>query len=333
MSYWVGTGALADDSTYYVGSLINIKLEKRLKERINNLRLGEKRGFRRSPGWTSSGIALLLVAAAVSVWGAKFHYPKGISALRVQYLILLAVIFMWMAVVGKAFNGRFEGLLIDGRNTISLSRLQLFVWLVIVGCAFTVEVVHNFGMHTLTPDDVGVPTQLSLVMGMATTSFVATPAILNLKTRGRPSALDVANGQRVARARGAQLNSSSGRLFSRNLSEKALWADLFRGEELATAGSADPAKVQQFLITFVISAIYITTLWRDMGTIAEGTIFRSLPGIGQGGLLLMGASHAAYLGAKATPQSPYGTSLSIPRVDTAPQLQASITPPPAVTSN
>jgi hypothetical protein len=250
-------------------------------------------------GWMILGTLLLAAAAAICIWGAALGLGGWVIGYRLEYIAVVALIVFWMMAAGKAFNGRVEGLLIDGRNRISLSRLQLFVWLVIVGCAFAVEVAHNFHVKAPDPGGVTVPKELGLVMGLATTSFVASPAILSLKVR-------------------------SGRLQRHRSGDDARWSDLFRGEEPGIARSADPAKVQQFLVTFMLAVIYLAALWRDLAGPVSDAALGGLPGIGEGGLVLLGVSHAAYLGSKAAPQTPQGT----PNVSTAPQPPAASTKPP-----
>lgn len=286
----------------------------------------------RLAGWMSGGTLLLVGAAAACVWGADLQLAGGALGYRAQYLTVVALVLAWMMLLGWAFNRRAEGLLIDGRNRISLSRLQLFIWLVIVGCAFAVQAAHNFRIGDPDPSDIVVPLQIGLVMGAATTSFVAAPAILSLKARAKPSQNELRQAHRLARD-GASLHPNSGRLYSRRAGEWARWSDLFRGEELENAGSADPAKVQQFLVTFMLATIYVAALWRDFaGPIAE-TPLKTLPGLSEGGLILLGVSHAAYLGAKAVPQTPAGAdsgpTAEMPKVDTAPQPQPSTRSPPA----
>ena len=259
---------------------------------------------RRVIEWMAVATTMLLASAAASIWGAD------LVGFRLQHLTMVALVVGWMMVVGKAFNGHVEGLLIDGRNRISLSRLQLFVWLVIVGCAFAIEVAHNFSLTDvvlgqLKPDGVTVPPELGLVMGVATASFVASPAILSLKTRKTPSESELADARRLVRD-GSGIHPNSGRLYSRRPGARARWSDLFRGEELENAGSADPAKVQQFLVTFLLAVIYVAALWRQWGVHHPDAPFEALPGLSEGGLALLGISHAAYLGAKATPQTPGG---------------------------
>ncbi len=283
----------------------------------------------RVAAWMLIGVVILATAAVTSIWGAALG--GATMGYRVQYFTVVALVVAWMMLIGKAFNGRVEGLLVDGRNRISLSRLQLFVWLVIVGCAFAVEVAHNFRIGAPTPDQVAVPLQLGLVMGAATTSFVAAPAILSLKARAQPQERELRHAHRLARD-GSSLHPNSGRLYSRRTGERALWSDLFRGEELEGAGSADPAKVQQFLVTFMLGTIYLAALWRDLAGPVSGTPFSALPGLSEGGLVLLGVSHAAYLGAKAVPQTPAGPDsgprADMPRVDTAPQPGPTAKPPP-----
>ncbi|PZR34227.1 hypothetical protein [Caulobacter segnis] len=220
--------------------------------------------------WMLVGTALLAAALTACIC----PFPTAGDGDRWRYLVVVVLVLAWMMAVGKAFNGRVDGLLIDGRNRISLSRLQLFLWLVVAASAFAVEVAHNFRLQGSTPDDITVPTQLGLVMAAATTSFVASPAILALKSR-------------------------SGRLDVRPRGARSRWSDLFRGEEQGTSRSADPAKVQQFLVTLMLVAIYVATLWRDLGS-PPAAGYTALPGLSEGGLVLLGVSHAAYLGGKAS---------------------------------
>jgi hypothetical protein len=155
------------------------------------------------PSWGPWHTVLVVGSAGVILpegivaqpWLATHNFPAArwlSNSLSVQngrlilWLAQLLLLLALLAVIGHGITGRVEGILIDGRNRMSLSRFQLVIWTVIVLSSFYTAVLWRLSAHAGTPTDLAIPQELWLALGISVTSFVGTPLILNTKT-GRPA--------------------------------------------------------------------------------------------------------------------------------------------------
>jgi hypothetical protein len=83
----------------------------------------------------------------------------------------------------------------------------------------------------------------------------------------------------------------------------ASWADLYLGEEVANRYVVDVSRLQNLVFTVLLVGVYASLLWASLAKVPAGG-FAQMPAVGDGFLWLLGISHAAYLGAKATPKTP-----------------------------
>ena len=229
-------------------------------------------------------IALTILLAAIGVLGISL--PANVDQLSflgqssLFAWLAIAVLMTGVAVVaGHGITGLFRGVLIDDRNRLSLSRLQMLLWTVLILSAYLAAALANIGRDTSSPLDVSVPSELWIAMGISTASLVAAPAALAYKHRRRPK-----NIEPVEKAADAG------------------WADLFRGEDKTDSNHLDLGKVQLFLFTVVIVLGYGLALG-DMFAATEGA-FASLPPVDDSVVTLLAISHAGYLTKKAVPTSP-----------------------------
>jgi hypothetical protein len=106
------------------------------------------------------------------------------------------------------------------------------------------------------PLDISVPSELWLLMGISTTSLMASPLIKSTKTNVQ------ANEEEKSRTYALlakQMNlekieeavASRGQLVINTHPEAAQWADMFRGEETGNAAHLDLGKIQMFYFTHV----------------------------------------------------------------------------------
>jgi len=228
------------------------------------------------------------------LWGA---YPATAG------LMLLAIL-----TVGDALNGRLTGLIIDNRNRMSLSKLQMLVWTVVVISALIVYAAYNVRLQVEAPLDINIPPELLFAMGISATSFIATPAILSLKSQETPAQADVDTANA---APGTSQNQ--GKVFGRASASDASWTDLFQGDEVGNFDSPDLSKIQQVAITLLLVGVYsaqIITLFAGLG--APGSKLASLPVLGQQFVVLMAISHASYLAYKAAPHTASGDPNAAP---------------------
>jgi len=231
--------------------------------------------------------------------------------------------------IGIVLNGRPEGLIIDNRNRMSLSKLQMLVWTVVVVSALAASaaynVHHGFGAKPGDPGplEITIPTELLFAMGIAAASFVATPTILSLKAQDDPTDDDVTAAQvpapapadptaapdpaAVAAAQAASPSglNNSGKVHGRTDPAGARWSDLFSGDEVGNCNSPDLSKIQQFAISLLLVTIYssqVIALFMGLQISHEKHI-PSLPVLGQQFVMLLAISHASYLVYKAAPHT------------------------------
>jgi hypothetical protein len=234
-----------------------------------------------------------------SAWAAPDAWLWG--AYPATALLMLAAI----ACVGVTLNHRVAGLIIDNRNRMSLSKLQMLVWTVVVVSALTVSAAYNVrnGLPAGgNPLQIAIAPELLFAMGIAATSFVATPTVLALKAQEQPTQSDVDDAKAAVKIGVLQ---NIGKVHGRSDPMAAEWADLFRGDEVGTADTPDLSKIQQFAITLLLVGIYSAQLiqqFLDFDPNGPKAI-ASLPMIGSQFIVLMGISHGSYLVYKAAPHS------------------------------
>lgn len=228
------------------------------------------------------GPALLLLIA-VNVGGGfltRDLAPNQGGPLAV-WLITLALMVLCLAAIGwmQPIND-WRGVLVDQRNKISLSRLQLVLWSIVV-----VSAVISYGSlnalwgqtHAL---NLNVPNQLWILLGISTGSFVAAPLVLGTKAANQ---LDV--------------NKPNGHC----------WNDIFFGDDTGNNDRVDFSKVQQFFFTIVLVLVYVVSLGSvlmNANPAATGeTPVLTFPALDSGFIGLMAISQTAYIAYKALPQN------------------------------
>jgi hypothetical protein len=223
-----------------------------------------------------------------------------------SWMITLALLGIFAAVAGQGITGLWRGLLIDERNKISLARLQMTLWTIVVLSGFLTAALSNLAAAQPTPLAIRVPGELWLLMGISTTSLVASPLIKSTK-RSMPANEEEKSrtfallARQMGTEKIADSVTSRGQLVVNTRPEAAQWADMFRGEETGNAAHLDLGKIQMFYFTIVLVLAY---------AVALGTAFASndvrigqLPALDSGMVALLGISHGGYLTHKAIPHS------------------------------
>ena len=232
------------------------------------------------------------------------------------YPVTAALLIVAILAIGYALNGRPEGLIIDNRNRMSLSKLQMLIWTVVVVSALVVYAAYNVRLCpcNTTPLEITIPQELLFAMGIAATSFVATPTILSLKSQDKPTTDDVKSANAAAVANNATLQNS-GKVHGRGDPSDAKWSDIFRGDEVGNFDSPDLSKIQQFAITILLVGIYSAQIiaclaGKSCDLTAKdctGATLNSLPVLGHDFIVLLAISHASYLVYKAAPHTATGS--------------------------
>jgi len=263
-------------------------------------------------GWLT--LLLLLLLAACSYWIA---HPGGVTTPRVQWIGVTAILIALCATAGFFRTGRVDGILIDDRNRVSLSRLQWVAWLIVLIGGYFSESIYNAAasLATASPDGGPFPTiqpELLALLGIASASPVASNLIVDTKKQSQgaaPAPVDATDTSNPARQGAIDVNGDI---------KDASWADLYLGEEVANRYVVDISRLQNLIFTALLIIIYVSDLWVKLAP-ASPKEFLVMPTVGSGFIWLLGISHASYLGYKATPKT------SSPQANPSPTA-----PPPAV---
>jgi hypothetical protein len=223
-------------------------------------------------------VAILAGAAANILWA-----PQAGSEKLFAWLVTIVMAALLCACIGKAIAGQWHGVLIDARNRVSLSRLQMFAWTLIVLSALITAASSNLALaDNGLALSIDIPDPLLAAMGIATASLVATPALLTLKA--------------------PDPNTGASAVASHDKASQASWLDMFRGDDEADAARPDLSKIQQFLITLALVGGYAVLIGDKFRHLAAGTRFESFPLLDDKFVWLLGISHAGYLTYKAVPK-------------------------------
>src|SRR5260221_3374225 len=238
--------------------------------------------------WTRwHSIGQLLIIAAIAVVGVAA--PAWRMNELLTWLIIVGLFLAFLFIVGHGITGRLQGLLIDERNKMSLSRLQMVLWTIVILSGLLTIALANIGRGSPTPLAIVVPTQVWLLLGISTTSLVGSPLLRSNKM-------------------------AAGKIKVREDLHEAEVADLFRGEETTNCNTLDLARVQMFFFTLVLVLAYAVLL----GSLFDHAhdVIGSLPDIDPSITTLLGISHAGYLANKAIPH-PEARAQDTPEEDPA----------------
>jgi hypothetical protein len=249
--------------------------------------------------WTkahSVGLAAILIAIPALPWILlSAETPHPLTA----WLGTLALLFLFILVAGNAVLGVWRGMLIDDRNVISLSRLQMVLWTTVVLSAFLTAALWNISLGIDEPLSIGLPTELWVLMGISTTSLVGSPLILSSKKGGQTNHSDYEQTLTLLKAQGDRADDveAKGLLIANTKPSKARWSDALTGDETVNGAHLDLAKVQMLFFTLIVVLAYAVAIGRLFGGDDAGGV-AAFPTLDDGLLTLIGISHAGYLTSK-----------------------------------
>ena len=242
----------------------------------------------RREGWrTAHTLALFAIVAGIGVIGVALPRTSGRLGFLggrtvLAWLLIAALMAAFATVAGHGVSGLKRGVLIDERHRITLGRLQMLLWTVLVLSAYLAATLANIGRDAASPLSVDIPNELWLTMGISTASLIAAPAALQYKERRH-----------------------GGELHNWPSEEDSRLDDLFRGEEVADREHLDLGKVQMFLFTVVLILGYGLAVGDMLDESAAP--YTALPAVDEGVVTLLAISHAGYLTRKVLPTAPNAT--------------------------
>lgn len=235
----------------------------------------------------------VLAGLLVAVPLAPLAVPWFASGPFRVWAVELALVVATVMALGAACNGAWFGILVDGRNRISLSRLQIVAWTVLFAATFAAVLVWNGTMASTVGLD--VPEAAWLLMAMSGISAAGTPLILSAKPD--PGAAAAPPNPRD----GAKY--LDGVVVKRRAGLRASWWDILLGDEAGNADAIDIGKVQQLLLSGAAWLAYAAAVGHLLWATAAHAPVSALPAMPGSFLALIGASHATYLAYKAASHS------------------------------
>jgi len=239
--------------------------------------------------WHFLGSVVLL--AAIAWVGFRFQPREN------AWLIILVLMTAFAVLNGHGITGARWGIFIDSRNKISLSRLQMLAWTLLVLSALLTAILSNVGHGAASPMDIDIPSQLWVLLGISTATAVGAPALLNAK-RLKPADYQelnkTVNGLATQGQTGVDTGESS--IVVRNASiQDARWSELLKGDESGNASVVDVGKLQMFFFTFILVIGYGAAVYAMLS--GRGVI-TAFPPVQDGMNVLLGISQTGYLASK-----------------------------------
>ena len=238
-------------------------------------------------GWLIG--VLVLFGVTVELWLAHvvLNLPRQLA-----FLLDAATLVGLIELLGMAVHRNPLGILIDERNKMSLSRLQITVWTVIILSAVAAIGLSRVQLNVRDPLAIAIPEELLWVLGITATALVGTPLIHKLKADASvKTAPTLVEGQKML-----------GRLVVNTTAAGAKWSDMFMVEEAPNDDHIDLGKVQMFYFTAIAAIVYAVSVFQALGGSAS-SLPDSLPAVSSGLAALLGLSNGAYLVNKVVPRA------------------------------
>ena len=264
-----------------------------------------------SPGWKKAGIGFILVSV-LWVAGCVLFPSYSVFTVPVQWFWIFNIVIFAVdgIAIGYCLRGTRLGILINEQRSMSLSRLQVAFWTLLVLSALFTMIAVRIRMGVSDPVNIFVDEHLWAVMGISLGSFAGKSAIM-----GQKRGTDPGSGSQVTRS--VQMtalrmnkttteilnNYSIGVLFAHRSIKEASFTDMFKSEEVSNKTVVDLGKVQMFLFTVITVAAYAGAIWTlflhaDMGSVS------GLPPLSDGFVALLFVSHAGLIANSATTATP-----------------------------
>ncbi len=256
------------------------------------------RRYQVSDAWMGTLLLLLTGGMLLCAWFG----PPGLNWALVMILMLTFLVVLGVGIVGRPL-----GILINERKIVSLSRFQMVLWtLIIVSGYFVMAVMRVKEGDVSDPLAIGIDWKVWTLLGISAASLVGSPLVASDKKVKQPASKKVVKlaGEAYDETEDQVEAQRVGVLYGNQDVLEARITDMFEGEELVNARLVDIAKVQMFFFTIVIALVYSAELLHMIvvdDILADGV---TLPAIHEGLLMLMGLSHAGYLGSKGITQTP-----------------------------
>ena len=244
-------------------------------------------------GHLAANIVILVVLVVIGVKWDPAHMTSA-------WLVIMVLMLAFMVIFSHGITGDWRSLLIDGRFRMSLSRLQLLSWTLLILSALLAAVYKNLGLDSISPLEIKIPSELWVLMGISTASAISAPAVIANKRKVRPDAKEKKAVKTAMQHQHFTVPDLDGVLLKNKGFKDARWGDLLKGDEAGNAVSVDLGKIQMFFFSFIIIVSYGIAVAKLLA--GDGQILM-LPAVDEGMNVLLGISHTGYLANKAVAHS------------------------------
>jgi hypothetical protein len=260
--------------------------------------------------WLSLLLVLVFLVTAFLIWNNSW-LPA--------WIVMIIGLLVFIALQGKYSLCRPMGIFINERNQMSLSRLQIVLWTIIIVSAYSIMVFARIRTGVENPFDIAIDWHIWAVLGLTTTAAVGASFINSSKGLRQPvSGQDPPKGMNnlsdvssVVRKAASAFNQEpdeveqtrTGILYANPDPKFARFSDIFEGEELSNSMYIDIAKVQMFWFSLIAIVCYAGFLI-NLFLISDPQGMNAFPAFSDGFLAILAVSHAAYLGGKGVTHTP-----------------------------
>jgi hypothetical protein len=251
----------------------------------------------------SHGFGLFGITIVIGLIGWKFPIdtPDRINIFWIINMILLAI---FSIVAGHGITGLWRGVLIDERNKMSLSRLQLALWTILIVASFLTAVLINIHRGQVDPLSITLHPSLWGLMGISTASLIGSPLIKSTKKDVPTNDKEKEKTVALLETQGVDGSkvSAEGQILVNQSPKDAGWSDLFKGDEVGNAAHLDLGKIQMFYFTLIVWFSYAVAISSQFAS--DSAKIAEFPDVSAGMVALLGISHAGYLANQAVPHTP-----------------------------
>jgi hypothetical protein len=267
-------------------------------------------------------LVIILLASSFFSWPLTKSNP---ASTLVTWWIMMLLLALFVFIVGHGITGKPLGALIDEQNKMSLARLQLVVWTIVILSAWITAVLWNILINKDNPLMIGIPQQVWLLLGISTATLVGTPLVLNPKKNKSSNsdeltqqlyaeALQRGNKDLADRLAQARILGKSdvvdnmnregldklglvqiGQLIANKSPALANLGNLFQGDEVGNFVDLDMGKLQLFFFTLILVLTYAVALGTMFASIKAMNGITMFPALDDSMVALLGISHAGNL--------------------------------------
>jgi hypothetical protein len=278
--------------------------------------------------WDYAGVAALLLPLVFLIIRDNFQSLFGYWVTPF-WIILMVSLIIFLGAIGHGFTGFRRGILIDRRNMLSLSKLQMAAWTILVISGYMAFAAYYMEHEINNPLDIGVPATLWALMGISTASLIGSPLIKN-DNFGATLKEGKNETEKSLKIDKDPTKDIVGSEVVNKCPMGSTFSDLFRGEEVGNYLQPDLSKVQMFLFTFIVWIAYALLIYQLINDLPANTShlraiqdqmnasninattlaglqekasnYKTLPDISGGMATLLAISNAGYLAFKSVPR-------------------------------